>query len=422
MSSRKEGKDDLVPEKDVKVEDSKLQEAPKAIPADTKKDDKSPQKSEINKEQDTVVTEDKKDEGTKKEGSRKSEDKKGDYDDDFDDEYSEDQKDEKNKSSERSPGKNTKKDEDLDSRYEKSTDKRNPVADRKKNEDSEDLDLDEEEDDDKEDGKERDVKLGKTMAETANPPPQQQQVNNDIQAEANNIMEKHQKESQAVDFKQLNCIRTTIFMLIALIFFVTFILLEVMCFVQEVCFHVDNVKINTVLGLIFFIGSVLSLVFQFLTYEVCFYGWKRVVTFWIIATLVVAVFHILVGIIFIIVTLANSSSFYSDMWDELSTSDKNYFDNNESDMEDAHVLNSMLASIFVIIEGVLYIIQFICMIIYRGYVTSNIPVTGKLPPAQMHGYDDMEEQPFINIHRKAKRKTNKKNKKTKKAKAKPQNL
>jgi hypothetical protein len=91
-------------------------------------------------------------------------------------------------------------------------------------------------------------------------------------------------------------------------------------------------------------------------------------------------------------------------------------------MEDTHVLNSILACIFLIVYGVFYFILFIALIIYRGYATTNIPVRGKLPPAAQHGIDVMEEQPFLNIRTKTKKKKKESKRKNKKEKAAPLEL
>jgi hypothetical protein len=92
-------------------------------------------------------------------------------------------------------------------------------------------------------------------------------------------------------------------------------------------------------------------------------------------------------------------------------------------MEDTHMINSYVGSIFLIVVGVLYILLFIIMLVYRSYATHIFPVNSRMPPKQDHGYDEVEEQPFINIkNRKLKSKNKSKAKKKEAEKRTPKDV
>lgn len=59
-------------------------------------------------------------------------------------------------------------------------------------------------------------------------------------------------------------------------------------------------------------------------------------------TVIVGAFFIGVGIVFIIITAIRPSSYFTDIWNDLSTADKKYFDNKESDMKEEHRINSFV--------------------------------------------------------------------------------
>lgn len=130
-----------------------------------------------------------------------------------------------------SPGKTTKRDEDDYSRAEE------PREDRKDLE-SDGLDFSEDDnrsydsrDDEnkrtkREDRKKREeqTNLGRTMEETKQNAGNQ---NPTINAQADEIIQKHKEEEKQIDIKGLNCIRSTIFIIIGLICFLTVIFIEV---------------------------------------------------------------------------------------------------------------------------------------------------------------------------------------------------
>ena len=168
--------------------------------------------------------------------------------------------------------------------------------------------------------------------------------------------------------------------------------------------------IVTSAGYIFFFQSFASLLIQFGTYEVVFYNPRRITCLWTMI-LALCAFLLLGGFItYLVLTLMKSESDFDDTWDELSTFSKIYWDNEQSSMVNAHKRNMFCICAFAIFEGVLYVIQFFCMI---GFMISNpeFYITTRLPKLSKGGVDKMEYQPFKETLRKIDRKKKKKDKK-----------
>ena len=110
--------------------------------------------------------------------------------------------------------------------------------------------------------------------------------------------------------------------------------------------------------------------------------------------------------------MTRSDSFYDDVWNDASTYTKSYFDD-QSDYEDTFVRNSMVASVCCIIEGAIYVIQFLMMLALVASLSYDfkLPVKHSMPKPENHGYDEMEVQPFIVVKGTIKKKKSKAKKK-----------
>ena len=189
--------------------------------------------------------------------------------------------------------------------------------------------------------------------------------------------------------------------------------MEIIWFALEAWFHTNDAKINSVLGIFIFIESIVSLWLQYVTYEASYYGWKRFLKWWIAVIVIGGAILIAAGVIFIIVAIAQSSSNFDATWSSLSSSTQKYFDNSQSTMKRTYQIYTIVASIFCIIEGVMYIIQFICLAILIAKLPQKFKpaIKGSLPPPHYHGIDQLEEQPKIDIIAKKKSKKSKAKKK-----------
>ena len=124
--------------------------------------------------------------------------------------------------------------------------------------------------------------------------------------------------------------------------------------------------------------------------------------------LALCAFLLLGGFItYLVLTMMKDESDYDDTWEELSTFSKIYWDNEQSSMVNTHKRNMICICAFAIFEGILYVIQFFCMI---GFLISNpeFYITTRLPQLSKGGVDKLEYQPFKETLRKIDRKKKKK--------------
>ena len=98
----------------------------------------------------------------------------------------------------------------------------------------------------------------------------------------------------------------------------------------------------------------------------------------------------LVGfIIYLVITIGKEDADFDDIWADLSTFEKIYWDNDQSSMISVHKRNMFLICGFGIFEGVLYILEVICMI---GFMIQNPEslVSIRMPQFDQGGVDKLE--------------------------------
>ena len=232
------------------------------------------------------------------------------------------------------------------------------------------------------------------------------------------------EDEEPVNLSRVMCLRTTIIFLIFLQIFFCIVFLQIICFFRQACFYTDDTLISAPVGIIFFIFSVANILVELIAYEVTYHTWKRFLKWYMFVILGCCIALIALGIIFLIYTLARGSSFYNDVWNDASAYTKEYFDNSQSEYEDTFMINSILACIFIIIEGAIYIFQFFMTFTLVASLSDNFkpPVTHKMPDPEPHGYDEMEVQHFVLVKDAKKKKNKSKAKKKQEAKSGPQDL
>ncbi|TNV78195.1 hypothetical protein FGO68_gene8390 [Halteria grandinella] len=188
------------------------------------------------------------------------------------------------------------------------------------------------------------------------------------------------ENSEVLKWKKINI------SIIALTTFLTIIFLQILAFAQNAVPQTNNIAISSGASLTYFILSFVTLGFLYCQYEIVTYGYRSVLVWWRLISLLYGLALVILGAILLGSELGSIETVCGEVWAKMSSNQKAYFNNTIDDLKSERSKNVALMGVFALILGAA-----IClsagtqhMLYGEGARKWKAPMTSRVPQFERH--------------------------------------
>jgi len=162
----------------------------------------------------------------------------------------------------------------------------------------------------------------------------------------------------------------------------TIAFLEVLCFIQSVCWETGSVEVASVVSGLMIPLAILTLIVLAITYEAAHLGARIFFFLWRFVIGIYGIVFIALGVIVLIVGGSVSTDGRAQVWNTLSPYSKIFYNSSISNMNKIYRTNMVLTGIFAIAIGILFVIKFFVIFAYYLKMPEewHQPTNSRFPP------------------------------------------